>query len=249
MRGMPNQTKYRGAICQKSPERWLMINSFDHFLSKIKRWYKRDALADRINEEKNRHASFPNFLYHHENLVKYIPELQKISNQLNELFYVHPKKSNESRRFAELMTIRIRDYYETVILCIDLSRLGYSYSVLPLMRAICESLILLRYVEMDPTYIIKLLETEEDGERVGKLRNIVNDKKINKYYKHFSNLVHVNPISVQLTYEKLMDEGRIKIHQIPPNYEAFNEDTIRSLIDMMNECLGIIGKLQKDNVK
>jgi len=225
-----------------------MINPFDHFLSGIKKRYKRDELAEKINEEKKRHASFPNFLNHHENLVKYIPELQKISNQLNELFYNSPKKSNEARRFARLMTVRIRDYYETVILCIDLSRLGYSYSVLPLMRAICESLILLRYVELDPKYINKLLETEEEGERVGKLRRILKDEKINKYYERYSNLVHINPISIQITYDRSTN-GRRKIYQIPPNYEAFNEETIRSLIDMMNECLVIIGNLYEENIE
>jgi len=225
-----------------------MTNPIDLLFSKIKKWSNRDELTEKINEEKDRHASFPNFLNHHENLVKYIPELQKISNQLNDLFYDNSKKSNESRRFAQLMTVRIRDYYETVILCIDLSRLGYSYSVLPLMRAICESWILLRYVEIDPTYITKLLETDEEGEWVGKLRKKVKDEKINKYYERYSDLVHVNPISIQITYDRLSDDRR-KIYQIPPNLEVFNEEIICSLIDMMNGCIDSIHKLHEENVE
>lgn len=221
-----------------------MLNSF---LKQIEIWRNQRH----VKRERQLHLSCVTLLEREKNYKKFSVSFRGLVIRLNDLFYDDKRMINQQREFVKLMVLRIRDLYECILY--ELFWFQRSYSVYPLMRSLCESLFLLKYVQGNPTYISEIMSTEGRGLHISKLKDKVSDQELNDYYSWLSNLMHVNPSGIKCTYyrsklyerEKMSDMETI-ITQIPINFEDFRIKFVISLMSIMIESVQILEGIYND---
>jgi hypothetical protein len=209
----------------------------------LKKWYNEFQKNRKLDEEKSRLISLSRAFEFDENLKKHTQALRIISNNLNSLFYELPEKSTARNRFVQLITLRIRDYYVSLILLFKAQQYQSSISIL---RAICETLFLLKYVQLQPEYINQFMEKTGRGKELKDLRKTVNDAILNDFYKKLSDFLHPNPFGIKYTYYEVPGSQHIIISQIPLNYKEFDDEVLMPFIGMMQESIRILYEIKKE---
>jgi len=178
-------------------------------------------------------------------LKKHTVALKRISKDLNDLFYDLPEKSDTECLFVSCLTLRIRDYYEGILF---LTSYRIYQSTIPLARALCESLFLLKYVKKHPEYLNEIMSKNERLLHIAKIKADVNDVKLNDLYSSLSDLLHVNPQGVKFTYYQVpFDPRHVIISQIPLDYQRYDEFILRSSIETMTESIEILKEIKNNS--
>lgn len=198
--------------------------------SKIKNIIEQHKIKSAIKYTKNYRYGFPKRMYKHKELRKYIPDLLNLNKWENDIMFGYSDKSDIEHQFARLMTIRIHDFAEGITTMIGCDCF---HSIFPLMRALCESVLLLIYVNKHPEYIKKFMRKKERGINVRDIKKIITDKQLIDYYNYLSKIHHSNPISIKLTYYKVLqpEEGNL-VTLIPHNYINQYENFAISLTNL-----------------
>ena len=205
------------------------------------RWKRAKKVNSQINTDKDAFYDWadslavPNL---NPSLKLYIPVLKEIASDYNELMYDTSVKSHVKREFVKLMLIKIRDYYFAIILLISTEK--YS-GVIPIMRSLCETLILLKYIKKNPTYIDTFMKTEGKAMNIFEMKKKVDDKELKEFYSTMSDYTHVNPMSFKLHYLEVGEKRIISL--IPFKAGTFSEDMIRWLAAMMAEAYQIVSEI------
>ncbi len=198
----------------------------------------------KIKQMKLYHSSRPELLESHKNLKKYIPPLIELAKAKNDFYFDTSNKADLEQQFLRLMLWRSQDYFESVIISVWSNNI---HSLYPLMRALCDSLFLLMYIEKHPNYIRQFMRSKKDIERrTEAIRSEVKNKPLHDYYKYLSDMHHSNPMPVKLNYRKI-EESDSELEAIistqPFNREEIYESTIISLISIYSLEISIMKKI------
>ena len=87
-------------------------------INKIQEWYSNYQLNKQINFEKSKYILISEALTFDNELKIYTPELKKISQELNDLFYENPEKTDVRQQFVQVATLRLRDHFTSMIFLI-----------------------------------------------------------------------------------------------------------------------------------
>ncbi len=211
-------------------------------IKKIQEWHKDHQLKKEINFEKSKYISMSKALNFDEQLRIYTPKLNKIAHELNDLFYEKPEKSDVRHRFVEVTTLRLRDHFSAMILLVKYQQYQSALSIL---RAICELLFLLKYVQKEPDYIEKFMEKTGKGKEIKDFRKVVDDDILNLMYKELSNFLHPNPIGIKYCYYESPDSKHVLISQIPLDYKRFEKEIFEPFIFLMDESTSILIEIKR----
>ena len=215
-------------------------------IENIQKWYNNFKLKNQISLRKEKNLAVARKFDYDKELKKYSPFLKKISQNLNELYYEHSKKSSIQLQFVQLSTLRIQDYYRSIL--IETFNQHY-HSVALLVRALSESLFLFKYVRMNPEYLVKFMKKEGRGKDIKEMKDFVNDNQMNEFYKDMSTFIHPNPAGFKLTYYRSADLKSIIISDIPLETKGLEDFFILSTISLTQECIDILKEIKTNQEK
>jgi len=197
-----------------------------------------------IKKQKNVNINGPDILSRNKNLKQYIPKLKEVGSNQHRLCYEYLDKGDIEHQFARLIATRQNELFQAVVLI-----LGFSYpmAAIPIMRAFSDTLFLLKYVEINPKYILRFMGKAGGGIRIDQIKNEINDIALINYYSELSNLMHANPVSIKYTYQKVGNMSFLAFW--PLNTDKLNEWHVINLIRLMEESNRIITDLYSKNWK
>lgn len=210
------------------------------FLEKIR-------LKRSIKVSKKWRYGFPNFMYKYKELRKYIKELKVLNEVENELYFNTENKSDIEHLFARLMLLRIHDFASGVTILIGSDNV---HGIFPVMRALCESVMLLMYVDKHPEYIKKFMKKKERGISTYQIIKECENEYIVQYYKYLSNMFHSNPVALKLSLYDIdePEEGQILLFR-PVDYMKRYEEFAMSLYSLYFLALFYIKKIMNKDWK
>lgn len=172
------------------------------------KFFERYHFKAALKRTKKYRGGFPRRMSKYEELRKYIPDLLFLNEWENELYFGYEDKADIEHQFARLMILRIHDFSECITTMIGCDCF---HALFPCMRALCESVMLLKYVEKHPEYIKKFMRKTGRGINVPDIKKEIDDAKLLQYYGYLSNMHHSNPMALKFTLYKMEspDEGEI----------------------------------------
>ncbi|MDD4126424.1 MAG: hypothetical protein PHV39_01900 [Methanomicrobium sp.] len=198
-----------------------------------------------IKNLKKSNENFSNLLLKDGALKKYIKDIKSVISIQNQIIYDSKDKGNIEHQFAKLIALRQNELTKSVLLVINLN---YTYCAIPLMRNLCDLLLLLKYVEKNPKYIKKFMRKNGRGINVWNIKTEINDDKLKDYYGFLSYLMHSNPDSIKLNFFELPDKRNgIMINH--SKIDSLKKDMILSLIALTSESNIIINNICSINWK
>jgi len=212
----------------------------------IRNWYNNLKLKSQISLMKEKNLAVACKFDDDKELKKYSQSLKNISQELNELFYENSKKSSVQLQFIQLSTLRIQDYYRSIL--IETFNQHY-HSVALLVRALCESLYLLKYVEKNPDYLDTFMKKEGRGKKISEMRNFVKDSQMDDFYDKMSEFIHPNPAGFKFTYYRCTDCKHVIISDTPFQTKKVEDFFISSTISLMQECIDILKEIKTNQGK
>jgi len=193
-----------------------------------------------IKNQKAVNVVGPKVIKHHKNLKKYISDLSAVGEKHHKLFFENLDKGDIEHRFGRLIAQRQNDLFQSVMLLIGFN---YSISAIPLMRALCDTLLLLKYVELHPEYIKRFMNKDGGGIRITQIKKDITDQRLIDYYGFLSNLMHSNPESIKLNYYTSSNKKEVIIAMQPVINDRLNESHILSLIGILTESQIIVNNI------
>ena len=183
---------------------------------------------------------------HKKKLKKYFPKLSEVGEDHYKLFFENLDKADIEHRFGRLIAQRQNDLFQSILLLIGFN---YSITAIPLMRALCDTLLLLNYVEIHPDYIKKFMNKQEGGVRIYQIKQDISDQNLIDYYDYLSRLMHSNSESIKLNYYPSRNKKEGVIALQPVMNDKLNESHIISLIGILIDSQKIINDIYSKSWK
>lgn len=183
---------------------------------------------------------------HKKKLKHYFPKLSEVGEDHYKLFFENLDKVDVEHRFGRLIAQRQNDLFQSILLL-----LGYNYCItaIPLMRALCDTLFLLKYVEIHPEYIKRFMDKQEGGVRIYQIKQEISDQNLIDYYNFLSRLMHSNSESIKLNYYPSKNKKKALITLQPAKNDELIESHIFSLIGILIESQKIINDIYSKSWK
>lgn len=213
----------------------------------IHSFFEELSINQTIKLRKNLNVNGPDLLKRDENLKKYIPLLKEIGKKQHELFFETLDKTDLEHLFAKLVIQRQNEYYQSIILLVGFD---FPITAIPIMRSLCDSLFLLEYVEKNPNYIKKFMETtRERGVNVKEIKSTIDDQPLIDYYDFLSGLMHSNPVGIKMNFHRFKDRKSAIISVLPAHSAELNESHIYSLIKILTDSQRIVNNIYETKWK
>jgi len=122
-----------------------------------------------IEQSKSLRYGFPRFMYKHRELRKYIDELLILNKVENQLYFDTKNKSDIEHQFARLMLLRVHDFSAAITVLIGSDNF---HGIFPVMRALTESVMLLKYVDRWVTHFFREVQPMRIKRLIPQLRHL-----------------------------------------------------------------------------
>lgn len=187
------------------------------------------------------HTNLPELLKIHKELQQYVPKLKELCDYKNKLIFEDKFVTGTNEvQFAKLMLGRNQDFFEGVLFSLWHNNV---HGVFPLMRALVEDLFLLKYVDKNPEYIQKFMDTEvvDKDKRLGFLKSQCSDEDLKKYYGYLCNMTHPNPVALKYhllrpyTLDGKPVDSEERVIVVRPTCNEFYVETVKASIRIYSE--------------
>jgi len=200
------------------------------------------------------HSNLPEVLKVHKELRPYVPKLKELCDYKNKLIFENKfVTATDEIQFGILMLSRNQDFFEGVLFALWHNNV---HVVFPLMRVLVEDLFLLKYIDKNPEYIAKFMDIEQKDKKkdLGFLKSQSDDEDLKKYYGKLCDMTHPNPIALKyhLLTPYALDgtpiDSKERAIVIRPTCDELYTDTVKAMIRIYSEEIGIIDKIFMRNL-